>query len=162
MKRYMIGIAFANNPNDINDFRGLLRKSVKHASYYLMMRHDIELTGPFYREKYPFPYVVLDVPDDVPIDISHIGGRLRGITLYMLEHGPNLDRYKKDGRILRYFELPKELPSPVDSPAKHQYTTEELIDIWTGFEAENHMGPGYHLCAGDVHKFLDFLERSKK
>lgn len=162
MKRYMIGIAFANNPNDINNFRGLLRKSVKHASYNLMARYGIELTGPFSREKYPFPYVVLDAPDNVPIDISHIGGRLRGITLYMMEHGPNLDRYKKDGRTLRYFELPKELPSPVDSPEKHQYTVEELTDIWSEFEKEWHLMPCTHLCAEDVHKFLDFLKKKEE
>jgi hypothetical protein len=45
---------------------------------------------------------------------------------------------------------------------KHQYTTEELTDIWHDFEAEYHMGPGYHLCAGDVHKFLDFLKKKEE
>ena len=47
-------------------------------------------------------------------------------------------------------------------PEKHQYTTEELTDIWAEFEKEWHMGPGYHLCAGDVHHFLDFLKEKEK
>lgn len=42
---------------------------------------------------------------------------------------------------------------------KHQYTTEELTDIWAEFEKEWHMGPGYHLCADDVPKFLAYIDK---
>ena len=42
---------------------------------------------------------------------------------------------------------------------KHQYTLEELKEIWTEFEKEWHMSPGYHLCAEDVTRFLDFLDK---
>lgn len=41
-------------------------------------------------------------------------------------------------------------------------TIEEMKDIWREFEKEWHMGPGYHLCASDVPKFLDFLKKKLK
>lgn len=40
-----------------------------------------------------------------------------------------------------------------------QYSVEELKEIWTEFEKEWHMSPGYHLCAEDVTRFLDFLDK---
>lgn len=43
-----------------------------------------------------------------------------------------------------------------------KYTIEELTDIWTEFEAEWHMIPCTHLCAEDVHKFLDFLKKKEE
>lgn len=40
---------------------------------------------------------------------------------------------------------------------ERKYSIEELTDIWSAFEKEWHMGPGYHLVASDVHHFLEFL-----
>lgn len=166
MRKITVGLELGRNPELIFEepYQSALRNAVAYAKRNLYARFDIRLEGPFRDDNLPYPYVVVIAPDTVNLTPGNAGRHLRGIAAAMIKKHKELEDCRIGTRLLRYHILlnKEERMDTKPEPAKHQYTTEELMDIWTEFEAEWHMGPGYHLCASDVHHFLEFLERRKK
>lgn len=163
MKKITVGLELGRKPELIFEepYQCALYNAVNFAKRNLYARFDIRLEGPFRDDNLPYPYVVVIAPDTVNLTRGNVARHLRGIAAAMIKQYKELEDCRVGTRLLRYHILPnkEDRMDTKPEPTKHQYTTEELIDFWTEFETENHMGPGYHLCAGDVHKFLDFLER---
>lgn len=164
IRKMTVGLELCRKPDLIfkAPYRGALHMAVTDAKRNLYARYDVKLEGPFWDEKLPYPYVIVTAPDIANVTPSNVGRHLRGISGTMLKLCEDLRECLYGNRLFRFHILPNNEDRMEAPPKPHKYTVEELINRWTEFEAENHMGPGYHLCAEDAHKFLDFLWRKEE
>ena len=159
MHKMTVGLELCQNPWLFYDepYLSALWNAVASAKVNLQARHYATLEGPFFEKGLPYPYVVVTAPDSMRITPRH----LRGISTALLNQYKEFNECRVGTRLFHYHILCNR-EDQIKPVPKHQYTTEELTDIWAAFEKELHMGPGYHLCAADVHHFLDFLKEKEK
>jgi hypothetical protein len=166
MHKITVGLELGRKPELIFEepYQAALYNAVVSAKRNLYARFDIRLEGPFRDNALPYPYVIVIAPDTVNLTPGNVGRHLRGIASAMIKQYKELEDCQIGTRLFQYHFLPnkEDRMDTKPEPTKHQYTTEELTDIWAEFEKEQHMIPCTHLCAGDVHKFLEFLKKKEE
>lgn len=164
MRKITVGLELGRKPELIFEepYQCALYHAVAAAKRNLYARFDIRLEGPFRDNNLPYPYVVVVAPDTVNLTPGNVGRHLRGISSAMIRQYKELEDCRIGTRLFRFHILPNKEDRMESKPKKHTYTTEELTDIWTEFEKEWHLMPCTHLCAEDVHKFLDFLKKKEE
>lgn len=167
METMMIGLKGAGDYFMGGEGAMRLEEAVHNAGKNLYGRKGARIDGPLWRSDLDFPYVIITVDDPwsefAQTLRGNVGRHLRGISRYLLEHYPELKKYRYGTRLFTYVTgIESERTEREMMSEEKKYTLEELKEIWAAFEKEWHMGPGYHLCASDVRHFLDFLETWEK
>lgn len=106
MGKIGVGLIFPKDSKAILLYPTELKEAVRKASRNLWGKFEIVLTGPFYSDSLSYPFVILETPEDVPIDINHVGPRLRGIAQYLLKNYPFFSKYRNGYRLFNYVEVP--------------------------------------------------------
>lgn len=162
MRKITVGSELCKQPELIFEepYQSALRNAVAQARVNLQARYHAELEGPFWDKNLPYPYVVVTAPDIAYITPGNVARHLRGVTKALISQYKEFNECREGNRLFR-FQILKNREEQ-KKPTRHQYTVEELTDIWTEFEKEWHLMPCTHLCAEDVHKFLDFLKKKEE